>query len=138
MENTVAGNLVIPQKKPTTAAIITARKIPPLTFRPVKTAIKITPKIATKLDGDCKSPMLISVAGLLTTRPALLKPIRAINRPMPAVTASLMVCGIALNKYSFSGVTAMSKNTNPLQAAPSKQKQNYAPFELRWCTQRMH
>ena len=39
MENTVAGNLVIPQKKPTTAEIITARKIPPLTFRPVNTAI---------------------------------------------------------------------------------------------------
>ena len=128
MENTVAGNLVIPQKKPTIAAIITARKIPPLIFRPVKTAIKITPKIATKLDGDCKSPMLISVAGLLTTRPALLKPIRAINRPMPAVTASLIVCGIALNKYSFNGVTAMNKKTNPATSCAVKAKAKLCPI----------
>ena len=120
MENTVAGNLVIPQKKPTIAAIITARKIPPLTFRP--------PKIATKLDGDCTSPRLISVAGVLTTRPALLQPIRAINRPMPAVTASLIVCGIALNKYSFNGVTAMNKKTNPATSCAVKAKAKLCPI----------
>jgi hypothetical protein len=83
--------LVIPQKNPTTAAIITARNIPPFTLRPVKTAISIIPNIDTRLDGVCKSPMLTMVAGLLTISPALLRPMRAINNPMPAVTASLIV-----------------------------------------------
>ena len=93
--------------------MITAKNIPPFTLRPVKTAINMIPKMDIKLDGACKSPMLTIVAGLLTISPALLRPMRAINKPMPAVTANLIVCGMALNRYSFNGVTAISKNAKP-------------------------
>ena len=110
---TCSGIFVIPTTTPMIAQRITARKMPPFTFRAENTPIKITPTKAINTFGSCKEPKPTIVPGLLTIMPTLLMPIIVMKSPMPAVTASLIFCGIASKIIVFIGVMAINKNAKP-------------------------
>ncbi|MPN58290.1 hypothetical protein SDC9_205993 [bioreactor metagenome] len=63
------------------------------------TAIITTPTQLIKT-GGVKWPIEINVASLFTTRPQLIKPIIAMNKPIPPDTANFIFTGIAFTTAS--------------------------------------
>ena len=80
---------------PTTVATIPINIaiLDPLT---INIDVTISPNIESNTIGFVKSPSPTKVASFATTIPAFFKPIKAINNPIPALTANFKFVGIAL------------------------------------------
>ena len=63
--------------------------------------------------GCFTSPNATVVAGLATTSPALFKPMKAMNRPMPAAMAANRALGIALTINRRTPVSVRNRKTTP-------------------------
>ncbi len=76
-------------------------------------AVTTMPNTASRVDEVDRSPRATRVASSFTTMPAFCSPMKAMNRPMPALTASFSGIGIELMIASRTPVTASSRNTSP-------------------------
>ena len=74
---------------------------------------KIPPRHSA-VAGTVKSPALTKVAELPTMMPPFLRPISAMNKPMPQVTAILSECGMAAIIFSRTPETDKTKKIRPL------------------------
>ena len=78
--------------------------IKPVITRPIR---------ANSAEPPVMSPRVTSVESLATTTPALSKPMKAINRPIPALMALRRLRGMAFTIASRTLVTVSRINTNP-------------------------
>ena len=85
----------------------------PAIWRAASAAISAKPTSAAAGANAEKSPNATSVAGLSTTMPALRKPTKATNSPMPAAMPSFKLRGIALTSHSRTGSTLSVTNSTP-------------------------
>ncbi len=99
----------------------------PRTFAAMRMAVIIRPSIARKTGGETRLPKATVVAGLAVMIPPLMKPIRAINKPIPAATAFFKELGIALSIQSTIPVTAKMKKTIPEMTTAPKAACQDAP-----------
>ena len=98
----------------------------PAICRAASAAISANPTSAAAGANAEKSPNATSVAGLSTTMPALRKPTKATNSPMPAAMPSFKLRGIALMSHSRTGSTLSVTNSTP--------ERNTAPSAAcQWC-----
>lgn len=110
---TEVGKSINPNIIPT----ITVKAIPkniaicePLT---INIDIATKPNTESKTVGFVKSPSATNVDELATTIPAFFKPIKAINKPIPELTANFKFVGIALITNSLNPVADIIKNIIP-------------------------
>ena len=95
------------------------KRIPPLTLRTNKTAVIITPIIArtaptpSERKLTVKSRSAINVAPSSTVILALINPIIAMNKPIPPLTATLRLAGMALKIASRTLVTESNMKIIP-------------------------
>ena len=90
----------------------------PISIAPGVLRINIKPVItrpirANSAEPPVMSPRVTSVESLATTTPALSKPMKAINRPIPAPMALRRLRGMAFTIASRTLVTVSRINTNP-------------------------
>lgn len=86
-EITLLGVSISPDIISTITVHIIPTKIATLTFHAINAPVNKSPNIASNTLGLVKLPIETKVASFCTTIPAPLKPINAINNPIPAVTA---------------------------------------------------
>ena len=91
----------------------------PGTLRCSSATIRMKPAIASSVPGLCRSPSVTSVAGCAVMMPALLSPMIARKRPIPAEMANFSDRGMAL--------TTASRTLNTLTAMNNKPEMNTAP-----------
>jgi hypothetical protein len=113
------GIWVTPKGRPTTVDMRIPHRIPPFTPRASRTPVTNSPMAATIGIGLLKFPMPKNVAGSAMENSALLKPIKAMNRPIPAPIAFLRVLGTASIIASLTLVNVSTTNTTPeIKTAP--------------------
>ena len=81
-------------KAPIKVSVTIEIKIAPVTRFTIRTIVKIMPMSANITAGSERSPSCTKVAGLSTISPAFLRPIKAMNKPMPHCTPILREGGI--------------------------------------------
>ena len=105
---------------PTIIVMIIPKKTPPLTPFVIRITVTKIPKMESSVLGFDKSPIPTSVASLFTIIPEVCKPIKVINKPIPAPTACFNSTGIALINFSRRPVNVNSKkNILEIKTAPS-------------------
>ena len=82
-----------------------------------------SPTTATHAVGAPRSPSATSVASFVTTIPALRSPRKARKQPIPAMMASLRLCGIAM--------TVARRAPTTLRTTKSRPEMNTAPSAVR-------
>ena len=87
--------------------------IAPRTFHTLKAAISSSPNSASAAPGALRSPSATSVAGLATTIPAFLRPMKPMNSPIPPATAANRCTGIADTINWRTPVSVSTRNATP-------------------------
>ena len=83
-----------PRNQPITVSTRMPISMAPLTLRACSTAISTIPARVSRAVGVFRLPSATVVAGLATTSPAFFRPMKAMNRPMPAAVAASRGLGI--------------------------------------------
>jgi hypothetical protein len=71
------------------------------------------PNSANAAPGAFRSPSATNVAGLATTMPESLRPMKPMNRPMPPATAAKRYCGIEVTISWRMPVSVSSRKATP-------------------------
>ena len=125
---TDVGISISPVIIPTIAVNPIPKKIAILEPLTINIEIAITPNIESKTVGSVKSPRPTKVAELATTIPAFFNPIKAMNNPIPALTANFKLVGIALIIISLKPVADIIKNIIPEANTPDNAISHLIPI----------
>ena len=93
----------------------TPMKMAPCTLRIMRQIMRIMPMQARRGSGLPRLPRVTRVDSLATTIPAFLRPMRAMNMPMPTTMAYLRFRGMELMSFSRSLVTVRMRKMTPDQ-----------------------
>ena len=112
----LSGSLVTPKKIPITVVRIIVIIIPPGTFFTFITSIMINPIRATITVGEVRSPNArLFFPSAAAISPQLFAPSRAMNSPIPALTACFKLTGITRTTASRNPRKEIAINRTPLQ-----------------------
>ena len=106
----VAGSLIT---RPISVVMMIPMRMPPRTFSITRPAVIIKPIIATRAVPWVIFPRVTSVESEFTMIPAFCRPMKAMNRPIPAPMAFFKVPGMALMSQVRTLVTVRMMNRSP-------------------------
>ena len=85
-------------------------KIAPGTFIAIKMTVKVKPKSVIQTAGELNLPKVTKLESLLTMSLPFCKPMKAMNKPIPAEIAYFKSCGIASTTFARSFKTVIKMN----------------------------
>ena len=106
----VAGSLIT---RPMSVVTMMPMRMPPRTLSITRPAVIIRPIMPTSAGPWVMSPRVTSVASELTMMPAFCRPMKAMNRPIPAPMAFLSVPGMASSSQVRTLVTVRMMKRMP-------------------------
>ncbi len=104
------GNGICPIRIPKIAVTIIPMKIEPGTCIAIKMTVRIKPNRVIQTAGELNLPKVTRVESLFTINLPFCRPIKAINKPIPAEIAYFKSCGIASTTFSRNLKTVIKIN----------------------------